>query len=94
MAATVMVCATGLGGVFLDQPGNSEIEQLRFAASRHQDVGRLQVAMDNQIAMRVGHRRQNLSEEPEFCTDVQGGRGGQQRTRLPRTPSPGTAGPR
>ncbi len=42
----------GIAGVFIEQPGDSEIEQLDVAFGRHQHVGWFQVAMDDERAMR------------------------------------------
>ena len=35
--------------------GDAEIEQLRFAGRVHQDVGGLEIAVKDQVAMRVGN---------------------------------------
>ena len=39
--------------VGLEQLGDAEVEQLHFAGARHQDVRRLQIAMDDEGVMRV-----------------------------------------
>ena len=42
---------------------DAEVEQLRFALRRHEDVRRFQVAMNDQVLMRIGDRRADLAEE-------------------------------
>jgi hypothetical protein len=46
--------------VFCQELGDTEIEQLRFPFCVHQNIARLNVAMNNQIPMRKLHRGANL----------------------------------
>ena len=54
----------GLGSGF-EQLGDAEIEQLHGAFVGDQDVGRLEIAMDDEIAVRVGDRRTDLQQQRE-----------------------------
>ena len=49
----------------VEQLGDAEIEQLDLALGVDQRVGRFQVAMDDEVAMRVGHRVADLREQFE-----------------------------
>ena len=44
------------GAAIVEQLGNAEVQQLGDAGAGHQNVGRLQVAMHDEILMRVMHR--------------------------------------
>ena len=46
--------------IVAQQFSDAEIEQFRLALVRYQNVGRLQVAMDDQIAMRKMHGAADL----------------------------------
>src|SRR4030095_1054912 len=52
-----------------EQFGDSEIEQLRRAVFSHQDVARLEVAVDDQLAMRVLDGGTNVAEEFELLVE-------------------------
>ncbi len=45
------------------EPGDAEVEQLRLSFRRHENVGRLEVAMDDQILVRVGDRGADFAEQ-------------------------------
>ena len=47
----------------LQELGDAEVEQLRHAVGADQDVRRLQVAMDDGAAVRVGDRGADLAEQ-------------------------------
>jgi hypothetical protein len=44
---------------------NAEIEQLRLAALCDEDIRRLQIAVNDQAAMRVRHRVTHMQEQPQ-----------------------------
>ena len=50
---------------------DAEVEQLRRAAGRDQDIGRLDVAMDDQVLMRVLDRGADLEEERQARAQVE-----------------------
>src|SRR4030095_14972147 len=52
-----------------EQFGDSEIEQLRRAVFSHQDVARLEVPVDDQLAMRVLDGGTNVAEEFELLVE-------------------------
>ena len=65
--------AGGGGGnvnVFVDDSRNAEIQQLRLAIFRYQDIRRLDVAMDDEVAMGVLHRRAHLKEQQHALAQV------------------------
>ena len=47
----------------LHQPGNPEIEELRLALFRNQNVRRLQISMNDQVLMGEVHRFTDLAKE-------------------------------
>src|SRR5262249_3445943 len=49
---------------------DSEIPQAALPVRGDQDVGGLQVAMDDKTRVRVLHRAQHLKEQAEACTDI------------------------
>lgn len=51
----------GLGRV--QQAGDAEVQQLHLAALVHQDIARLEVAVDDQAAVGEGHGREHLQKE-------------------------------
>ena len=55
----------GLAVVGLQQPRDPEIQQLHLAAGGDHDVGRLEVAMHDEVGVRVRHRCQHVEEELE-----------------------------
>src|SRR6266851_9557014 len=57
--------------VVFQQLGNSKVEQLDLTIAGDEHVGRLDVAVDNQVGMRVRHRRQHIDKQPEARVDVQ-----------------------
>ena len=46
----------------LDQLGDAEIEQADLALAGDEDVGRLQVAVNDEVRVRVANRPQHLAE--------------------------------
>src|SRR5215813_251439 len=63
---TAMSCQ--LGGLCgyrftLQELGDAEVEQLHSPGVRHQDVRWLDVAMEDEIAMRFRHRREHVEKE-------------------------------
>src|SRR5262249_10289438 len=52
-------------------PRNAEVEQLRLAGRVDQDVRRLQIAVDDQVAMRVRHRAADAEKKGEHVADRQ-----------------------
>ena len=59
-----LVEAGGIGAAVVEQFGDAEVEQFRVAIGRHQHVGGLEVAMHDEVAMRVRHRRTHLPHQP------------------------------
>src|SRR6202158_1537905 len=57
--------------VVFQQLGNSKVEQLDLTIAGDEHVGRLDVAVDNQVGMRVRHRRRHIDKQPEARVDVQ-----------------------
>jgi hypothetical protein len=53
----------------VEQLGDAEIEQLDLALGIDQRVGRFQVAMDDEVAMRVGDGVANLREQLEALVE-------------------------
>ena len=58
-------------GVALEQLGDTEVEQLDLTSDADEHVGRLEVAVNNQVGMRVRDRLQHIEEETETGVDVQ-----------------------
>ncbi len=52
-------------GALVQQLGDAEIQQLDRALAVHQDVGRLQIAVDGQLAVCRAHRGQHLQEQAD-----------------------------
>src|SRR5579864_4642534 len=59
---------TGFG---IEQLGDAEIEQLRYAILVHQNVPRFQVAMHDQVAMRAGDGLTDLQKETQPSSEVE-----------------------
>src|SRR5262249_55450774 len=53
----------------LEQLGDAEIEQLRVAGPVDEDVGRLDVAVDDQVGVRMGDGLENVEKEAEPLLD-------------------------
>ena len=51
--------------IALFQPRDAEVQQLGRAVRLHKDVGRLYVAMDDVVAMRIAERRADLFEDAQ-----------------------------
>lgn len=49
--------------IFIEQTGDAEVEQLRFAFGCDEDVAGLKVAVHDEVLMREVHRSANLAEE-------------------------------
>ncbi len=60
-----------VAGLALEQLGDAEIEQLHLAVRGHQDVRGLEVAVHDQVGVRVGDRRQHVEEQPHARLDAQ-----------------------
>ena len=63
----------GLLAAFLDQLGNAEIKHARLALMIDQHVGRLEVAMHDQLRMRVGNRIGNLDQHGDARAGIERG---------------------
>ena len=63
-APTISVSRRG-AFVLAQQLGDAEVEQLHLALGIDQDVGRLQVAMHDQVLVRVLDRAEHLQEQPQ-----------------------------
>ena len=57
--------------VVFDQLGDAEVEQLDLSVGGHEDVRGLEVAMHDQVGMRVGHGRQHVEEQANALLDAQ-----------------------
>ena len=57
--------ATALSAFGVEQFRDAKVEQLRFALRRHADVRRLDVAMNDQMLVRVGDGRANFAKKVE-----------------------------
>ena len=53
------------GGVVIEQLGDAEVEQLDLAGAVHQHIAGLQVAMNDEVLVRAGHRLADLDEQRE-----------------------------
>ncbi len=51
--------------IALEQLGDAEVEQLDLALGGDQDVRRLEIAMDDQVGVRMGHRVEHLEDQPK-----------------------------
>jgi hypothetical protein len=63
----------GVGGAAVgrvEQLGDAEVEQLHPAVAADQDVARLQVAMDDEVPVRVGDGVADLAEKPQPLLEV------------------------
>ena len=78
-------------GIFIDEPRDAEIEQLRLALRCDENVGGLQVAMHDQLAVRERHRRKDLLKNAQLRLDAHRRTRQRAAARPRRTPSPGTA---
>ena len=58
-------------GIPLEQLGDAEVEQLDLSVSAHQYVGRLDVAVDDQIGVCVRDHVQHIEEQPQAGFDAQ-----------------------
>ena len=78
----------------VEQLGDAEVEQLGRAVGGHQDVGRLEVAVDDQVLVRVLDGRADVTEQLEARRGVEPVRVAVvDRSAVPRrTPSRSTAG--
>jgi hypothetical protein len=55
----------------LHQLGDAEVEQLHRAVGGHEDVARLDVAVDHEPAVRMRHGGEHVGEEGQALLDVQ-----------------------
>ena len=55
--------AVGRSAIGLQRTGDAEIQQARFAIAAHENVGRLQIAMHDQVLVRGLHARTHLAEQ-------------------------------
>ena len=67
------------------QRGDAEIEQLHLALPGHEDVRRLEIAMDDEIAVGVRHGGQNVEEQPDALLDAETALVQYSSMRSPRT---------
>ena len=67
----VCVGQFGAVGIFYQRFGDAEVEQLGFARGRHQDVRWFQIAMHDQVAMRVLHRVADFQQQLHAPADIQ-----------------------
>ena len=68
----------------IEELGDPEVEKLGLAVRSHQDVGRLQIAMDDQALMGVLDGGADLEEQIQPGLDPQSTRRGELGHRLPR----------
>ena len=57
--------------IAIQQLGNAEVEQLDMAVDRDQHVGGLEVAVHDEVGVRVRDRLQDVEKETEACLDPQ-----------------------
>ncbi len=67
-------CGGALFGLVADQPGNPEIEQFHTAIGRDQDVRRLQIGVNDQLAVGILDHRTNIEKQPQPRLEVEVGR--------------------
>ena len=67
----VAPCSTASNPPRLEQLRNAEIEQFRDAVRRHEDVRRLEIAVHDQVLMRVLHGVAHLEEQAQALLDRQ-----------------------
>ena len=70
----------------LQQLGDAEVEQLRHAVRGHEDVARLDVAMDDEVLVRILHRAAHPQEQRAAAR----GRTGAAPAQYPSIDSPST----
>ena len=58
--------------VLLHASGDTEVDDLRLAGRAHQNIARLQVAVDDSLVMAVGDRETGLPEEADAITSGEG----------------------
>ena len=56
---------------FFEQLGNAKVQQLHLAVIPHQHVGGLDVAVDDQVGMGVGHGGQHIEKEADARLHVE-----------------------
>ncbi len=56
-------------GLVVDQLGDAEIEQLHAAFARDKDVRRFEIPVNDEVGVRVRHRRQHIEKEPHTRID-------------------------
>jgi hypothetical protein len=54
----------GVGAV-VEQLRDAEVDELHLAVVRHQDVRRLDVAMENELAVRMRDGSEDIEEQPD-----------------------------
>ena len=59
-------------GIRVHQLGHAEVEQLRRSASGDQDVGRLEIAVEDSLAVRILERAGNLHRQAQRLVRGQG----------------------
>ena len=59
---------SSLGG---DQFGDAEVEQFRFSVLGDQDIRRLDVSMDDDIAVCMRQRAQHIEDQPDAGRDIE-----------------------
>jgi len=62
-------------GVARQHPGDAEIEQVRVRPGVDEDIARLDVTVDDQALMRIGHGRGDLPEKRQACVETGPGMG-------------------
>ena len=55
----------------VEPDGGAEVEQLDLAVVRHQQVRRLQVGVHDAVRVHVGHRGQDVHEQPQARVDAE-----------------------
>jgi hypothetical protein len=63
--------ARKLGRIAVEQRCNAEIEQLHLPVRRHENVRRFDVAMNDQMTVRVGDGGDDIEKQPYTFVDVQ-----------------------
>ena len=58
-------------GVAVQQARDAEIQQLGLPRGIDEQIGRLDVAMDHQTLVRIGHRGTDLQEQPDATAHIQ-----------------------
>ena len=70
-AAASGLCEAPVGVVAVDELCDPEVEQLHAAVDAHEDVGGLDVAVDDQAGMRVGDAVEHVEEQPQASLHVE-----------------------